>query len=145
MIAHPHFHKNYTYLFSKSTGELRSSLTENLNKNGLIPPQLGILSILAELGPKNQLELGEMMKINKSTMVRFLDDLITKELVTKETCEHDRRVKYVSITKKGSKLCKQNETLRNKIEKDFLNILNAEEKKQLLKILVKLNSEPNRK
>lgn len=137
-----HVHKAlkpyFSYCLYKSALHLRERINTALADHGIIATQLGILRLLSELGPISQNELGQEMGVDKASMVKFIDGLEAKKLVTRAGSTKDRRVKFIHITKPGLKLLTEATRLRADTEDEFLAPLTATEKAQLRKILPKL-------
>jgi DNA-binding MarR family transcriptional regulator len=66
---------------------------------------------------------------------RLMDKLCDKKLIERVRSDHDRRVVYISISKKGLALLKSIDTA---INFDFLENLTEEEAKQLSNLLDKI-------
>lgn len=136
---HPALKDNFGYVFAKSAAVYRQRLSQALDPLGLLPPQMGILFILRVSEPLNQLTLGEELGIDKATMVRLIDGLEEKNLVTRESSTEDRRAKLVRITRAGREMAARLEKLRTTLESDFLAPLSESERKQLRTLIAKLN------
>ncbi|WP_299002577.1 MarR family winged helix-turn-helix transcriptional regulator [uncultured Tenacibaculum sp.] len=66
---------------------------------------------------------------------RLMDKLYEKGLINRVRCEHDRRVVYISITKKGEELL---EEIDKNLHLDFVDNLTEEEATQLSNLLDKI-------
>ncbi|RKF03111.1 DNA-binding MarR family transcriptional regulator [Tenacibaculum lutimaris] len=66
---------------------------------------------------------------------RLMDKLCEKDLISRIRCEHDRRVVYIDITKKGESLL---EEIDKNLHLDFINNLTEEEATQLSNLLDKI-------
>jgi len=66
---------------------------------------------------------------------RLMDKLCEKDLINRIRCEHDRRVVYIDITKKGESLL---EEIDKNLHLDFINNLTEEEATQLSNLLDKI-------
>ncbi|WP_299007832.1 MarR family winged helix-turn-helix transcriptional regulator [uncultured Tenacibaculum sp.] len=66
---------------------------------------------------------------------RLMDKLYEKGLINRVRCEHDRRVVYISITKKGEELL---EEIDKNLDLDFIDNLTEEEATQLSNLLDKI-------
>lgn len=69
---------------------------------GLEVRDFGVLAVLAH-GPLSQRQLIDVLGVDKSTMVRVVDDLERQELVTRRRNPHDRRAYAVELTDRGRK------------------------------------------
>lgn len=136
--AHPVLKAYFGYCLYKAAMRLRSEMDQALEKHGLIAPQVGMLRLLETLGPTSQVDLGSQMSIDKASMVKFIDNLEQNGLITRSPSPHDRRINLLQNTKKGSQLLSQASACRTQIEDKFLEPLNSEEKRVLLKAIPKL-------
>ena len=84
--------------------------------------------------PANMNELAEELNVSHSRITRIMDNLVNKQLVTRQPSEEDRRCWFALITEKGSKLAEnskktildQQEYLLKKIpKKDVDGVLKA--------------------
>jgi DNA-binding MarR family transcriptional regulator len=117
---------------------MKAVLDLRLAEHGLITPHLGILRILEGSAPVSQVELGRTMGVDKATMVKLIDVLEAKKLVTRKGSTGDRRVKLIHITPAGVAKRKAVSELRERAEKDFLAHLTEAERHSLKTILPKL-------
>lgn len=138
-VTHPHLKSYVSYCLHKSAAKAREILTQELAPWGIIPPQLGMLKILAVEGALSQVNLGDEMLIDKATMVKLIDGLEEKGFIERQApTTGDRRIKMVRITTKGLKALEKMSKARQKAEDVFLKPLSAAEKAALKKILPKL-------
>lgn len=135
---HPELKKYLGYCLYKSAVTLRGKVDKQLGKYGLIAPQCGILALLQVEGDITQVELSTYMAIDKATMVRMIDSLEEKKLVTRVQSKTDRRANYLHITKQGIEALGKIQTERKKAEDEFLAPLEPGERAQLLALIGKL-------
>lgn len=136
--VHPALGAYLGYCLYKAALRHRADLNDALTQYSLISSHLGIFCLLNSDGPKSQMELGDLLGIDKATMVKLLDGLEAQKAIQRDACTKDRRVKNVSITKSGEKLLQKLMKVRTSVEKKFLSVLTATEIDQLRKILPKL-------
>jgi len=137
-VANPFLCQYLSYCLEKTALKLRTRLQIVWEKNGFIGPQLGILSLLIRMGALNQMELGQQMRIDKASMVKFLDGLENLGLIKRVNDPHDRRAKLLEVTQKGLKNFQKALREASKIEKDFLKDFNESEIHQFRLLLKKL-------
>jgi DNA-binding MarR family transcriptional regulator len=132
------FHKAYINLVF-SAGWLQMRQAELFKPFGLTLPQFNILRILRGQHPKPATVnlLIERMLDKTSNASRIVDKLVTKGLVCRTQCEHDRRTVDVIITRAGLDLL---EEVDKKIEvsQNGLSNLTTAEAEQLNQILDKI-------
>jgi DNA-binding MarR family transcriptional regulator len=115
---------------------LNSIEIEFFKPYGISPQQYNILRILRGAGKPIKVQLIKDRMIERApNATRLMDKLCDKKLIERVRSEHDRRVVYISISKKGLALLKSIDTA---INFDFLENLTEEEAKQLSNLLDKI-------
>lgn len=136
--VHPLLKNYFGYCLYKSAMRLRSELDKAYENLHLIAPQCGILYLLEHTGDMSQIALGDELGIDKTSMVKLIDGLEKNKLVERRVDTVDRRVKLVSITKKGLKQLAEVRSIKKTVEDEFLKVLTPEERKSLESIMPKL-------
>lgn len=139
MKVHSIFKDNLTFLLVKTGTQIRRPFAEYMETLDLVPPHKGVLTFLKEEGESNQLRLSEVMGVSKATMVRFLDHLQDKQLVSRVESKVDRREKVVKITSKGKKVLAQIEEKNIELEKMATKNISKSELLELKRILLKFH------
>lgn len=115
---------------------LNSKENEFFKPYGISPQQFNILRILRGAKDKVKVQVVKERMIERApNATRLMDKLCDKTLISRERCDHDRRVVYVRITNQGLELLKtidENKTL------SFLENLSDEEAKTLSNLLDKI-------
>ena len=137
-VANPMLCQYLSYCLEKTTLKLRIRLQAVWEKSGFIGPQMGILSLLTRMGALNQVELGQQMRIDKASMVKFLDGLENLGLIKRVNDPHDRRAKLLEVTQKGLKAFQKASREAAVIAKNFLKGFSEEEIQQFRQLLKKL-------
>jgi DNA-binding MarR family transcriptional regulator len=115
---------------------LNSIEIEFFKPYGISPQQYNILRILRGAGAPIKVQVIKDRMIERApNATRLMDKLCDKKLIERVRSEHDRRVVYSSISKKGLALLKMIDTA---IDFDFLENLTEEEAKQLSNLLDKI-------
>ena len=106
----------------------------------LTSEQYNVLRILRgqKGNPANLSTIQERMLNKMSNTTRLIDKLIKKELVTRNTCESNRRKIEIYITNKGLKLLAELDSIVNANNKELTKNLNTSELETLNKLLDKL-------
>ena len=86
------------YRASEHSHALANSM---LAQVGLTARQAGILTLIIEREPMTQKALGEILGIDRTTMVALIDDLERKGLVARQRHPRDRRAFLVCPTESG--------------------------------------------
>ncbi len=136
--VHPELTNFFCYCFYKSAIRLRASIDAGTKKHGVIAPQRGILYLLKKLGEISQNTLGKELGIDKATMVKLIDGLEKKKLVTRTADKKDRRAKNIQVTVKGIEFLSKIDKIHHQVENEFLSKLSTEERNSLRTIIPKL-------
>ena len=89
------------FLLFRASAMSMALAAEMLAPTGLSARQVGILTMVTELQPMTQKELGDALGIDRTTMVALLDDLEEKGHVTRQRHPRDRRAFLVQPTESG--------------------------------------------
>lgn len=90
------------FLLHLAQSRLRDAVVEAIAGSGLHPGQLAVLGVLSDRGGMSQRRLGELTRIEKSSMVLYLDGLETAGWVRRRGDPEDRRAHIVQLTKRGA-------------------------------------------
>lgn len=105
---------------------------------GLTSVQYSALNAIAELPGIDQATLSGLIAFDKTTLVKVLDRLVAKGLITRVRSTEDRRRQVLTATKKGQQLVKDIIPMLDRCQKRMLEPLTAEEQAVLLSLLTKL-------
>ena len=108
-----------------------------MDELGFRPPCVGVLRIVAELGPLSQREISDEVGIDPSDVVGAVDILERSGLVERHRDPDDRRRHAVVITAEGRKRSERLKTLMIEAEARSLAGLDADEQEQLTALLEK--------
>lgn len=128
----------YEFLMSRPAQRIREMTEKTLEPLKIGPKQYGILATIRYEGPASQRAIGEMLKIDRSTMVLLTDDLEKRKLLVRKDHPRDRRYYLLHLTPTGIALFQEAEKLAVKAEDDFLTPLTKTERQALRKCLSKL-------
>lgn len=81
---------------------------------------------------------GKAIGIEQPSLVRTLDQLEEKGLISRQTCASDRRAKRIKLTEKAEPLISEMEAVINKTRAEILHGISAEELEQLITLIAKL-------
>lgn len=105
-------------------------------KHGITSAQYNALRILRGHGkPVSVYQIGEQMVTRKSDLPRLVDRLVSQGFAEKNRCESDRRVVWVTLTKKGKTLLKRIDVPLDELHRDQLKHLSREQLTQLSELL----------
>jgi DNA-binding MarR family transcriptional regulator len=116
--------------------------TERLTPLGLNVRMCGVLNLLKEEGPRSQQEIGEMLGIDRTTMVEIVDELEKQGIVKRERSPHDRRSYAVTLTTSGKARQKRAAQAFDAAADDFFSPLSEAEREKLAGMLKRLILRP---
>jgi DNA-binding MarR family transcriptional regulator len=127
-----------TYVVSR-LGRFAQRLTqESIAGQGLLLPQFSVLAALDNFGPLAQHEIADRLGINRSHLVRYVDELESRQVVRRERDPQDRRRQVVSLTPEGQALLAQLQTPIDQAQERFLGVLSEDERAVLMELLARL-------
>jgi MarR family transcriptional regulator, lower aerobic nicotinate degradation pathway regulator len=111
---------------------------ETLAPLGIDGRHYGVLAALAELGPVSQQTLTDVVAVDRSTMVGFVDELERKGHVRRRRNPSDRRAYALELTESGARVERKAAELLEGCERHYLEPLSTAERRQLLDLLGRL-------
>jgi DNA-binding MarR family transcriptional regulator len=124
------------YLLSKAHLRVHNAADEALAPLGLTVKQYGLLTLLVHEGPVSQGRLGEVMKIDRTTMVTLIDDLERTGHVDRTRNPEDRRAYALAATAAGKRVQRRAATLMKRVYDETLSPLSAAERDELRRMLI---------
>lgn len=122
----------------RTNDQFQNRFGKLFRKYGLTSSQYNVLRILRGEGqPMPCLEVAERMIQVVPAITGLLDRLEKQDLVTRRRCTEDRRVVYVSLTDKASKLLSQLDEPVSELHKQLMGHLKRGELKELSRLLEK--------
>jgi len=109
-------------------------------KYGINSSQLSCLLVLGDLGSISFSKLSQMVSLSPSMITGIIDQLESKELVTRVRNSPDRRVILIELTENGKKILRKAPPSFQKKLMDSLGSLGNKEKMNINKSLVRLLS-----
>lgn len=116
----------------------RAAMNEGLRPLGIDVRGLVLLLALELYGPSSQRQLIDRMGIDKSTMVRLVDELEAGTLVSRERSPEDRRAHSVVLTRTGEKVLADARQVATGVGERIFGRLRADERSQLVDLLRRL-------
>jgi DNA-binding MarR family transcriptional regulator len=104
----------------------------------ITPSQLSALHVIVREGNLTLSELAEAERVQPPTITRIVESLVQQGLVTREPCEHDRRVAHVRATAEGRALVDAIRRRRDAYLAQRLKTFTAEERETLARAAVLL-------
>ena len=119
-----------SFLLNKLAQLAGRRMAEALAPLGVQPRESGILAAIAQFGAMSQQRIGEILLIDRTTMVMSVDRLEELGLVERVRQPSDRRVFLVELTEKGRAAVPQAQRMLEAFEAELLAPLSAEEQRR---------------
>lgn len=119
-----------SFLLNKLAQLAGRRMAEALVPLGVQPRESGILAAIAQFGAMSQQRIGEILLIDRTTMVMSIDRLEELGLVERVRKPSDRRVFLVELTEKGRSAVPQAQRLLESFEAELLAPLSAEDQRR---------------
>lgn len=87
---------------------------------------------------QSQIQLAKAIGIEQPSLVRTLDQLEEKGLISRQTCSSDRRAKRIKLTEKAEPLINEMEEVIGKTRDEILSGVSKQEVETLLHLIRKL-------
>jgi len=87
---------------------------------------------------QSQIQLAKAIGIEQPSLVRTLDQLEEKRLITRQTCASDRRAKRIKLTDEAAPIINQMETVITDTRKEILSGMSSTDITLLLEMLARL-------
>ncbi|WP_406499964.1 MarR family winged helix-turn-helix transcriptional regulator [Streptomyces sp. NBC_00846] len=129
-----------TYLLSQTGKTARSRLAARLAERDLKLWHMAVLSALVDFGPHVQRELASRLGIDRSDMVKIVDDLAVADLVDRARDTTDRRRVTVTPTPAGRAMLAELQGEALVVQKKMLAPLSRSEQTQLSMLLRRVHA-----
>lgn len=126
------------FLVAKAHQRLWTLFGDECKKLGMDVPCGGVLHLLEEVGPMSQQQLGRKLRIDRTTMVKMVDQLESRKLARRKDHPEDRRVYLVEITPTGKKALIALQKIADQMEKKLLIGFTEEERMLIRRALLTL-------
>ncbi|KFC81356.1 transcriptional regulator [Buttiauxella agrestis ATCC 33320] len=87
---------------------------------------------------QSQIQLAKAIGIEQPSLVRTLDQLEEKGLISRQTCANDRRAKRIKLTERADPIITEMETVIKKTRDEILLGISPEEQTLLLNLINRL-------
>jgi DNA-binding MarR family transcriptional regulator len=119
-------------------------LTQKVSELNLTSVQAMILGFLDQEDQVTSSELGKRAELDSATLTGILDRLEAAGFIERRGNPDDRRSIHIHLTKKGKSMAREAARLIAEANTEFLQILNENQKRDLLNIIEKLRHEAQR-
>jgi len=117
----------------------RSLIDERLKPLELTQTHWVTLHNINMLPPEqSQIQLAKAIGIEQPSLVRTLDQLEEKRLITRQTCASDRRAKRIKLTEEASPIINAMESVIDSTRKEILSGMSQSDIQQLSGMLARL-------
>jgi MarR family transcriptional regulator for hemolysin len=117
----------------------RALIDHRLKPLGLTQTHWVTLHNIHQLPPEqSQIQLARAIGIEQPSLVRTLDQLEDKELISRQTCANDRRAKRITLTQKAGPLIDKMEGVIIQTRREILAGITSEEEKLLISLISRL-------
>lgn len=106
--------------------ELTQTHWVTLHNINMLPPE------------QSQIQLAKAIGIEQPSLVRTLDQLEEKKLITRQTCANDRRAKRIKLTHEAAPIIHKMETVIDSTRKEILFGMSESDVAQLSRTLERL-------
>jgi DNA-binding MarR family transcriptional regulator len=126
------------FLVAKAHQRLWSLFSEQIKDIGTDIPCCGVLHLLANQGSMSQQQLGRMLRIDRTTMVKMVDQLEKIKMARRKDHPEDRRIYLVEITPAGRKALAALQKVADHMEKKLLVGFTEDERMLIRRALLAL-------
>jgi len=126
------------FLLNRTAQHFHDQGTAVLAPLGLSGRAYGLLRVVGAREPLTQCGLGQLVGVDRSSMVLLVDALEKEGLVERQAAPGDRRSHAVAITAKGRRVLAQAQEQLKAVEVRFLESLKPAEQKALRENLARL-------
>lgn len=105
---------------------------------GLSGKHFGCMATIADEGPLSQQELGDRLRVDRTTIVALVDELERRGLVARRRNPEDRRAYALEATGEGRRWVRRTSAALARAESALLEGLEPAEREELVRLLQKL-------
>jgi len=109
-------------------------------QENITPGLLGMLQVIAANPGLAQSRLAEAMEVDRSTIVKVVDQLEQRGLIVREPSPHDKRSYCLRLTDDGRTSLRRMQALMLQHEDAFTEVLSVDERALLISLLERLYS-----
>lgn len=126
------------FMLSKTAQHVTVDIDAVLKPFNIHARHYGVMLLLKDGNALAQVEIGKKLRIDRTTIVKLVDDLEKLSYARRDSHPRDRRAYLIALTEDGEGVMQQAKPLLIDVEQQFFNVLNEDEKKTLFELLAKL-------
>jgi DNA-binding MarR family transcriptional regulator len=126
------------FLFGKVTEQMIEKFNVELNHYQIDSKEFGLLTVITSMPDATQQQVGEVLHVDRTTMVKRVDHLESIGYLTRVKNAVDRRTYNLEITSKGEQILSELWPKLIDCERSTLSSLTDEEVQKLNNIFIKL-------
>ena len=127
------------FQLAKAAQSSAGRLAEAFAPLGIGGKHYGVMAVIADEGPASQRQLGEKLRVDRTTMVKLVDHLEGAGLAERRLDPANRRAHSVGLTPAGRETLERAEQVVSSVEEERFGGLSAEERRVLHALLDRLN------
>lgn len=124
-----------TYLAGQVSKAAQRMLTDRLASHDLRLHHFAVLAAIDDLGPRCQQDLADILDVDKSHMVGFVDDLEDRGYLTRDRDPEDRRRYQLAITDAGSAMLGNLHEAERECQEALFGVLDDPQRAELVALL----------
>jgi DNA-binding MarR family transcriptional regulator len=132
-----------SWLLGQASARARRVVGEVLADEGLHRSQFALMASLEQFGSLSQSALSERSGLDRSDVVRWIDDLAGQGLVERSQDPTDRRRNVISLTDQGRRRLTDLDLKLNRAQQELLTALTPDERAQLVQLLGRVLTAPH--
>lgn len=126
------------FLLARAHVRAHAAFQDALVALALTPKSFGALNVIIEDGPLSQAALGEILLIDRTTVVAVVDELERAGYVERRRNAADRRVHSLQATPAGRNALRAAERLARRVNDEILAGLDSDERDQFAALLARI-------
>jgi DNA-binding MarR family transcriptional regulator len=127
-----------SYLLGRAASAVQALGERDLEPLGITPREYSVLAVLAERSPLSQTQVAEILRLDRTTILKLGASLERKGLVSRARDASDARAYAVALTPAGDQLRADAFQLLLACEDRFLAPLKPKEREQLHDLLARV-------
>jgi DNA-binding MarR family transcriptional regulator len=127
------------FLLSKLAQEANERVQQQLGEMGIKSRHYSVLAVLDHNGPLSQQAVGELLRIDRTTMVAIVDELERLGFASRQADPRDRRANRLELTPAGCQSLEAAEHLVARANAELVAPLRPADQRQLLDLLRQLS------